>query len=68
VDAPVNFLEDVTNSVVISEDKNKLIAIKGLKDFLVINTPDALMICPRNEKTVKQLIIDISLSKEERFL
>ena len=68
VDAPVNFLEDVENTVVISEDKNKLIAIKGLKDFLVINTPDALMICPRNEKIVKQLITDISLSKEERFL
>ena len=68
VDAPFNFLEDVEDSVVISEDKNKLIAIKGLKDFLVINTPDALMICPRNEKTVKQLITDISLSKEERFL
>ena len=68
IDAPINFLEDVTNSVVISEDKNKLIAIKDLKDYLVINTPDVLMICPRSEKTVKQLITDISLSKEEKFL
>ena len=68
VDAPVNFLEDVENSVVISEDKNKLIAIKGLKAYLVINTPDVLLICPRSEKTVKRLITDISLSKEEQFL
>jgi len=70
VDAPVNFLEEVENSVVISEDKNKLIAIKGLKEYLVINTPDVLMICPRAEKTVKQMITEISLSKEGegRFL
>ena len=68
VDAPVNFLEDVQNSVVISEDKNKLIVIKGLKEYLVINTPTVLMICPRNEKTVKQLTTDISLSKEEQYL
>jgi len=68
VDAPVNFLQDVTNCVLISEDKNKLIAVKGLKEYLIINTPDVLMICPRSENTVKQLITDISLAKEEKFL
>jgi len=70
VDAPVNFFEDVADSVVVSEDKNKLIAIKGLKKYLVINTPDVLMICPRNDKVVKQLITDLSLTKEkeEKFL
>ena len=68
VDAPENFLDEVENTVVISENKNKLIAIQGLKDYLVINTPDVLMICPRNEKILKQLITNISLSKEERFL
>jgi len=68
IDAPVNFLKAITDCVVISKDKNKLIAIKELKDYLVINTPDVLMICPRNEKTVKQVITDISLSKEEKFL
>ena len=68
IDAPVNYIEEVDNTVVISENKKKLIAIKGLKEYLVINTPDVLMICPRNEKIVKQLITDISLSKEEKFL
>ena len=68
VDAPVNFLQDVKDCVLISEDKNKLIVAKGLKEYLVINTPDVLVICPRTEKTIKQLITDISLSKEERFL
>jgi mannose-1-phosphate guanylyltransferase len=68
VDAPFNFLEDVERSVVISEDKNKLVAIKGLNEYLVINTPDVLMICPRSEKIVKELITSISLAKEEKFL
>ena len=68
VDAPVNFLEEVSNSIVISEDKNKLIAIKGLKNYLIINTKDVLMISPRNERTLKQMITDISLTKEERYL
>ena len=68
VDAPVNFLQDVKDCVVISEDKNKLVAIKRLQDYLIINTPDVLVICPRTENTVKQLITDISLAKEEKFL
>ena len=68
VDAPINFLDDVEKSVVISENKDKLIAIQGLKDYLVINTPDVLMICPRDEKILKKLITNISLSKEEKFL
>ena len=68
VDAPINFIEDVRDCVLISEDKNKLLVVKGLNDYLVINTPDALMICPRKEKTVKQLITDIALSKEEKYL
>ncbi|MCL2727906.1 MAG: mannose-1-phosphate guanylyltransferase [Bacteroidales bacterium] len=68
VDAPNNFLEEVRDCVIISEDKNKLLAVKGLKDFLIINTPDVLMICPRKEKAVKQLLTDISLSKLEKVL
>jgi mannose-1-phosphate guanylyltransferase len=68
IDAPVNFLEKVNDCVVISEDKSKLIAIKGLQNYLIINTPDVLFICPRTEDTVKQLITDISLAKEEKFL
>ena len=68
VDAPLNFLEEVENCVVLSENKNKLIAIQGLKDYFVINTPDVLMICPKNEKVVKEFITNISLSKEEKFL
>ena len=68
VNAPMNFLEDVDNSVVITDNKDKLIAVKGLKNYLVVSTKDVLVVCPRDEKTARQLVTDISLSKGERFI
>jgi mannose-1-phosphate guanylyltransferase len=43
-----------------SENKNKLIVIKYLDDYLVVDTDDVLMICPRNnEDVIKQTISDV---------
>jgi Mannose-1-phosphate guanylyltransferase len=68
IDAPMNFLEDVEGSVVITENKDKLIVVKGLKNYLVVNTKDVLVVCPRDEKTARQLVTDISLSKGEKYI
>jgi mannose-1-phosphate guanylyltransferase len=35
----------------------KTVAIKGLKDFIVVDTPDALLVCPKSdEQWVKELV------------
>jgi len=50
------FSSESSGNVVVSSD-NKLIAIRGLKDFIVVDTPDALMVCPKSdEQWVKKLV------------
>jgi mannose-1-phosphate guanylyltransferase len=50
------FSSESSGNVVVSND-NKLIAIRGLKDFIVVDTPDALMVCPKSdEQWVKKLV------------
>jgi mannose-1-phosphate guanylyltransferase len=50
------FSSESSGNVVVS-DNNKLIAIRGLKDFIVVDTPDALLVCPKSdEQWVKDLV------------
>jgi mannose-1-phosphate guanylyltransferase len=52
-------LSEVSNTVINSENKNKLIVIKGLDNYLVVDTGDVLMICPRNDEgAIKQIVSD----------
>ncbi len=42
------------NHMLVCGDKKKLYAIKGLKDYLVVDTGDVLLICPKDD-TVQRL-------------
>ena len=55
------------DNLVITEDKKKIYAIKGLKDFLVIDTEDALLICPRDDKQFKDFISGLGMPGFEDF-
>ena len=56
-----------TGSLVISEDKHKLMAVSGLDDFIVIDTHDALLICPKSDKRVKEFISGLAMPGYEKF-
>lgn len=49
-------LEDAEDNLIITKDKKKLIAIKGLKDYMVIDTGDVLMICPKDDEKYKEFL------------
>jgi mannose-1-phosphate guanylyltransferase len=53
------YLSDVSNSLIDSANPDKLIVVKGLDNYLIVDTNDVLMICPRdNEEVIKQTISD----------
>ena len=39
-----------------TSDKKKLVAIRGMENFIVIDTDDVLLICPRDDKQYKELV------------
>lgn len=52
--------KDCKNSIIYSKNAHKLLALRGLEDFMVIDTKDVLMICPRDEKSIKDILCSIS--------
>ncbi len=60
-------VDNTSGSLVVSMNQKKLIAVKGLEDFMVIDTPDALVICPKDDKAFKDLISGIAMPGYEEY-
>lgn len=46
---------------------SKLIAVKGLDNFIVVDTGDALLICPKDDKSVKELLSTLAMPQYEKW-
>ena len=48
---------------------DKLLVLQGLENFIVIDTPDVLMICERNrEQQIKEYVAEVKRNKGDKFL
>lgn len=54
-------------SMLVCGDKKKLYAIKGLKDYVVVDTGDVLLICPKDDKQFKDFISGLGMPDYEGF-
>ena len=62
------FLREVTNCTINSSSSSKLIVVNELDGYMIVDTEDVLMICPRdNEDSIKQLIADALAEKGSEF-
>lgn len=55
------------DSIIYADVPKKLVAIRGLENFIVVDTEDVLMICPRDDKQIKEIIADIAMPDFEDF-
>ena len=60
-------MDKVKDCVVISTEKDKLMAIKEMNNMMIINTKDVLMICPRDEVRFKNMITDLTIYEKTKF-
>ena len=68
IDAPQNMLYNVSNSVVITSGRQKLIVLHGLKNYLVIDSDDVLLICPNEDEPFKAIVKDVPVKKGDRYM
>ena len=59
--------KDNRGTLVMSENKEKLMAVTGLEDFIVIDTEKALLICPKSDRRVKDFISGLAMPGFEQF-
>ena len=67
VNAGWTLLRDNKDNLIYSRDRNKLIAVKGLKGYMIINTEDALLVCPRDQRSFKDILADLGMPEYEKF-
>jgi len=59
---------DTTNSLVLNQEKDKLVVTNGINNLMVINTEDALMICDLDkEQEVKQIVDEVKIKFKEKY-
>ncbi len=64
-----NVLTYNTSDSVIKAPEGKLIVVQGLKDYVVIDTKDALLICNKTEEQqIRNFVNDIKVQKGEKFI
>ncbi|MBP9718357.1 mannose-1-phosphate guanylyltransferase [Candidatus Gracilibacteria bacterium] len=60
---------ETNGSLILSSDKKKLIATYGLDNIIVVDTPDALLIMPKDQAgEVKKVVEQLKLKKMDRYL
>jgi len=57
------------NECMIKAPAEKLVVLQGLEKFIVIDTPDVLLICERNrEQQIKEYVAEVKRNKGDKFL
>jgi mannose-1-phosphate guanylyltransferase len=57
------------NNILVTEDKNHLIAAIGLENMVVVHSPDATLVCPIGEtEKLKELLDILRQQKKEKYL
>ena len=59
--------EDTKDSLIISPEKKRLVAVNGLEDYIVIDTDDVLLICPKDDRKFKEFISQIGMPEFEKY-
>lgn len=62
-----HLLQDCGGVLVAGSDSKKLIAVNGLEDYIVVDTPDALMICPKDDRKVKEILSGLAMPDYEKY-
>jgi len=60
-------IQDNKGTIVYSTTGEKLIAVKGLEDYVVVDTDDILMICPRDEQKLKEFITELAMPDFQEY-
>ena len=61
-------LYNTTNCLIKSTEKNKLLVVNGLDNFIVALSGDIVMVCQKDQgQMVKQFVSDAKVNKDKRF-
>ena len=60
-------IRDCKDNLIYSKGGGRMIAVKGLKNFVVVDTEDALLICPREGDSFDDLLSDLAMPDFKKY-
>jgi len=53
----------------ISVPEDKLVIVNGLENYILVDTADALLVCPKaDEQRIKQIVTDLKVQKKNKYV
>jgi mannose-1-phosphate guanylyltransferase len=57
------------NNCIVHVPDNKLVMLQGLKDYIIVDNKDVLLICKKNmEQEIKEYVAEIKRNKGDKYL
>ncbi len=64
-----NIMMYESEDCIVSMPKDKLVVLQGLKNYIVVESNDTLLVCKKeDEQKIKQFVTDIKIEKGEKFV
>lgn len=64
-----NVLTYDSKNCIVNVPKNKLVVLQGMKDMIVVENDDILLICrQQDEQQIKRIVNDVKATKGEKFV
>ena len=60
-------IRDASGNVIFSDSRNKLLVVRGLENYMVIDTGDVLVVCPRDGKALQDTLSEVSMPEFADF-
>lgn len=67
VSAGAAMLQNSRNNTIISTDKDKLMAVCDLDGYVVVNTDKVLLVCPRDDRKIREFTSNLLLSDFDKY-
>ncbi|MCF0176991.1 MAG: mannose-1-phosphate guanylyltransferase [Bacteroidales bacterium] len=68
IHADVSIISDSQGCVIIEKNQDKLMVVKGLENYIVVDSPDVLMVAPREDAVIKEILISLAVEDKAKYL
>ncbi len=58
---------EAKNNLILSQNRGKMLAIKGLENYVIVDADDVLLICPRDDESYRDFLAKTALPGYENF-
>lgn len=60
-------LKDCQKNIIYSNDGKKMVAVRGMEDYLIVDMKDVLLICPRRDDKLAEFLSELALPEYEEY-